>query len=77
MVHVNPHEVCMHRAVLVTGFYGLMSPGELTESQEILMVQGVQLQMHRVVISLNSSKANKSQNAEAITLLAQGQPMPH
>ena len=32
MVHVNPHEVCMYRAVLVVGFYSLMRPRELTES---------------------------------------------
>ena len=71
VVHVNPHEVCMHRAVLVAGFYGLMQLGELTESQHVLLVQGVQLQTHRVVIMLNSSKANKSSNPEVITLLAQ------
>ena len=71
VVHVNPHEVCMYRAVLIAGFYGLMQPGELTESQHVLLVQGVQLQMHQVVITLNSSKANKSSNPEVITLLAQ------
>ena len=71
VVHVNPHEVCMYRAVLVAGFYGLMQPGELTESQHILLEQGVQLQTHMVVITLNSSKANKSPNPEVITLLAQ------
>ena len=71
VVHVNLHEVCMYRAVLVAGFYGLIQPGELTESQHILLVQGVQIQPHRVVITLNSSKANKSPNPEAITLLAQ------
>ena len=32
VVHVNPHEVCMYRAVLVAGFYGLMHPEEHTES---------------------------------------------
>ena len=31
----------------------------------------VQLQAHRVVLTLNSSKANKSHNLEVITLLAQ------
>ena len=71
-MHVNPHEVCMCRAVLVAGFYGLMQPGELTESQHILLVQGVQLQPHRVVISLNSSKANKSPNPEVITFISSG-----
>ena len=71
VMHVNPHEVCMYRAVLVAGFYGLIKPGELTESQHILLVQGVQLQTHRVVITLNSSKANKSPDPENITLLAQ------
>ena len=71
LVHINPHEVCMYRAVLVTGFYCLMCPGELTESQHVLFVQGVQLQSHRVLLMLNSSKANKSHNLEVITLLAQ------
>ena len=71
VVHVNPHEVCMYRAVLVAGFYGLMQQGKLTESQHILLVQGVQHQTHRVFIMLNSSKANKSSNPEGITLLAQ------
>ena len=49
VVHINPQEVCMYRAVLMAGFYGLMHPGELTESQHALLVQGVQLQSHRVV----------------------------
>ena len=71
LVHINPHEVCMYRAVLVAGFYGLMYPGELTESQHVLLVLGVQLQSHRVVLMLNSSKGNKSHNPEVITLLAQ------
>ena len=71
LVHINPHEVCMYRGVLVAGFYGLMHPGELTESQHMLLVQGVQLQSHRVVLTLNSSKANKSHNPEVITLLVQ------
>ena len=71
VVHVNPHEVCMYRVVLIAGFYGLMQPGELTESQHVLLVQGVQLQRHRVVLTLNSSKANKSPNPEVLTLLAQ------
>ena len=71
VVHVKPHEVCMYRAVLVAGFYGVMQPEELTESQHILLVQGVQLQTHRVIIMLNSSKANKSPSPEVITLLAQ------
>ena len=48
--------------------YGLMCPGELTEPQHALLVQGVQLQAHRVVLTLNSSKANKSHNPEVITL---------
>ena len=69
--HVNLHEVCMYRAVLVAGFYGLMHPGELTESQHVLLVQDVQLQAHRVVLTLNSSKANKLHNPEVIILLAQ------
>ena len=71
MVHVNPHEVCMYRVVLIAGFYGSMRPRELTESQHVLLVQGVQCQMHRVVITLNSSEASKSPNPEVITLLAQ------
>ena len=71
VVHINPHEVCMYRAVLVASVHGLMHPGELTESQHLLLVQGVQLQSHRVVLMLNSSKANKSHNLEVITLLAQ------
>ena len=71
LVHINPHKVCMYRAVLVAGFYGLMCPGELTESQHMLLVQGVQLQSHRVELMLNSSKANKLHNLEVITLLAQ------
>ena len=45
LVPINPHEVCMYRVVLVAGFYGLMHPGELTESQHVLLVQGVQLQL--------------------------------
>ena len=49
----------------------LMHPGELTESQHVLLVQGVQLQSHRVVLMFNSSKANKSHNPEVITLLVQ------
>ena len=61
----------MFWAVLVSGFSGLMHPGELTESQHVLLVQDVQLQSHRVVLTLNSSKANKSNNPEVITLLAQ------
>ena len=68
VVHINPQEVSMYRAVLVAGFYGLMHSGE---SQHVLLVQGVQLQSHREVLTLNSSKANKSQNPEVITLLAQ------
>ena len=60
----------MYGAVLVVGFYGLMCPGELTESQHVLLVQGVQLQLHRVVLTLNSSKAKKSQSQEVIILLA-------
>ena len=52
-------------------FYGLMCPEELTESQHVLLVQGVQLQSHRVVLMLNFSKANKSHNPEVITLLVQ------
>ena len=71
IVHIKPHEVCMYRAVLEVGFYGLMHPGELMESQHVLLVQGVQLQSHRVVLTLNSSKANKSLNPEVITLLVQ------
>ena len=55
----------------MTGFYGLMHPEELTESQHVLLVQSVQLQSLRVVLTLNSSKANKSHNPEVITLLAQ------
>ena len=66
VVHINPQEVCMYRGVLVAGFYGLM---------HVLLVQGVQLQSHRVVLTLNSSKANKSNNPEVITLLAQ-EPSP-
>ena len=30
VVNINPQEVCMYRAVLVAGFYGLIHPGELT-----------------------------------------------
>ena len=41
VVHINPQEVCMYRAVLAAGFYSLMHPGELTESQHVLLVQGV------------------------------------
>ena len=61
----------MYRAVLVTGFYGLMHPVELTEAQHVLLVQGAQLQAHRVVLTLNSLKANKSHYPVVITLLAQ------
>ena len=71
VVHINPQEVCMYRAVLVAGFYGLMHPGELTASQHVLLLQGVQLQSHRVVLTPNSLKANKSHNPEVITLLTQ------
>ena len=46
-------------------------PRGLTESQHMLLVQGVQLQSHRVELMLNSSKANKLHNLEVITLLAQ------
>ena len=49
----------------------LDAPGELTESQHMLLVQDVQLQSHGVVLMLNSSKAKKSQNLEVIALLAQ------
>ena len=63
--------MCMYRAVLLADFYGLMCPGELTESQHVLLVQGIQLQSHRVVLILNPLKANKSHNPEVITLLAQ------
>ena len=71
VVHINPQEVCMYRAVWVAGFYGLMCPRELTESQHVLLVQGIQLQSHRMVLTLNSSKANKLNNSEVITLLVQ------
>ena len=71
VVHINPQEVCMYTAVLVAGFYGLMCPGELKESQHVLSVQGVKLQSYRVVLTLNSLKANKSHNPEVITFLVQ------
>ena len=55
----------------MAGFFGLMRPGELSESQHVLLVQGVQLQVFRVVLSLNSSEANKTPAPEVFTLFAQ------
>ena len=69
VIHSNPYEVCMYRAVLVVGFYGLMHPGELTESQHVFLVQEAQLQLHRMMLILNSSKVNKSNNPEVIHYL--------
>ena len=58
VIHGNPHK----KAVLVLGFYGLIHPGELTEFQHVCLVQGIQLQSHRVMLTLNSSKANSQTN---------------